>query len=76
MVLISLGFLIFGATAVMVLSKWPIEKGTARRSESLLEKTGLATAGSPAHQGAQSMITALTWYYVGALGSILGIWFS
>lgn len=73
---LTLGFLIFAGTALLVLSKLPVEKGTARRAEALLEKSGLAPAGSPGLEGAQSMIAAATWYYVGALGSIVGIWFS
>lgn len=72
--LVGVGFLIFVATAVMVLNMLPVEKGTAKRAEALLEKSGLTPMGSEAQKGALKMISASIWYYVGALSSIVGMW--
>ena len=74
--LIGLGFLVFAATSVMVLTMWPAEKGTARRAEALLESSAIVPAGSDAQKGTHSMIQTSTWYYVGALSSIIGLWLS
>jgi Zn-dependent membrane protease YugP len=75
-VLAPFGFLIFALTAVLVLVGLPAEKATAKRAADLLVSSGLVPAGSAAQQGAQQVIQASTWYYVGALSSFVGLWFA